>query len=110
MGQVPLGTTERFLATKYSVVPCVRAVPGHWLFVYVHPYADGNGRMARFVMNTMLAFGNYPRTVIRVEDRDAYLAALESASIEADIKPFTTFIAQRVAWSMACQREKSDSG
>lgn len=36
---------------------------------YVHPYPDGNGRMARFLMNAMLAAGSYPWTVVRVEDR-----------------------------------------
>ena len=57
--------------------PGVRAVLGHWLFGYIHPYPDGNGRMARFLMNAMLASGGYPWTVIRVEDRNAYLAALD---------------------------------
>lgn len=80
--------------------PSVRAVLGHWLFGYVHPYPDGNGRIARFLMNTMLASGGYPWTIIRVEDRDDYLAALESASIDLDIQPFAKFIAQRVEWSL----------
>jgi len=40
--------------------PSVRAVFGHWLFGYIHPYPDGNGRMARFLMNAMLASGGYP--------------------------------------------------
>src|SRR4051812_7410308 len=52
--------------------PGVRAVLGHWLFGYIHPYPDGNGRMARFMMNAMLASGGYPWTVIRVEDRDVF--------------------------------------
>jgi fido (protein-threonine AMPylation protein) len=78
----------------------VRAVLGHWLFGYIHPYPDGNGRMARFVMNMMLASGGYPWTVIRVEDRDAYLAALDHASIDMNVDPFARFIAQRVEWSM----------
>ena len=80
--------------------PGVRAVLGHWLFGYIHPYPHGNGRMARFLMNAMLASGGYPWTVIRVEDRDAYLAALDRASIDADIGPFAAFIADRVRWSM----------
>ena len=80
--------------------PSVRAVLGHWLFGYIHPYPDGNGRMARFVMNAMLASGGYPWTVIRVEDRDAYLAALEAASLNHDIEPFARFIADRVQWSL----------
>ncbi len=77
--------------------PGVRAVLGHWLFGYIHPYADGNGRMARFLMNVMLASGGYPWTVIRVEDRDAYLDALDRASIDTDIRPFAKFVARRVA-------------
>lgn len=80
--------------------PSVRAVLGHWLFGYIHPYSDGNGRMARFLMNVMLASGGYPWTVIRVEDRDAYLAALEAASVEANIEPFSSFISKRVRESM----------
>ena len=80
--------------------PGVRAVLGHWLFGYIHPYPDGNGRMARFLMNAMLASGGYPWTVIRVEDRDAYLAALDRASIDMDIGPFANFLAERVQGSM----------
>ncbi|MEX2260416.1 MAG: Fic family protein [Bryobacteraceae bacterium] len=80
--------------------PGVRAVLGHWMFGYIHPYPDGNGRMARFLMNALLASGGYPWTVIRVEDRMSYLTALDSASVDADIVPFATFIAERVRWSM----------
>lgn len=80
--------------------PSVRAVLGHWLFGYIHPYPDGNGRMARFLMNAMLASGGYPWTVIRVEDRDSYMKALEAASVDTDIKPFAAFLAERVQWSM----------
>jgi len=80
--------------------PSVRAALGHWLFGYIHPYPDGNGRMARFLMNVMLASGGYPWTVIRVEDRDTYLSALESASVDSDLEPFTRFIADRVQWSI----------
>jgi Fic family protein len=62
----------------------------------VHPYPDGNGRIARFMMNAMLASGGWSWTVVRVEDRAAYLAALDRASIDMDIAPFARFIAERV--------------
>jgi fido (protein-threonine AMPylation protein) len=77
-------------------VPGVRAVLGHWLFGYIHPYPDGNGRIARFLMNVMLASGGYPWTVIRVEDRASYLAALDRASVDSKIDIFAAFIAERV--------------
>src|SRR5215470_8810324 len=80
--------------------PSVRAVVGHWLFGYIHPYFDGNGRMARFLMNVMLASGGYPWTVIRIIDRKSYLSALDRASIDMDIHPFTTFIVRRVEWRL----------
>jgi Fic family protein len=73
--------------------PGVRAVLGHFIFVYIHPYMDGNGRMGRFLMNAMLASGGYPWTIIPVEQRDKYMEALESASVDNDIKPFAQFIA-----------------
>jgi Fic family protein len=73
------------------------------MFGYIHPYPDGNGRMARFLMNAMLASGGYPWTVVRVEDRNGYLSALDSASIDLNIEPFAKFIAERVQWSMKHQ-------
>ncbi len=76
--------------------PAVRVVLGHFMFVYIHPYIDGNGRMGRFLMNVMLASGGYPWTIIPVEQRKAYMAALESASVDNDIVPFTEFLAKLV--------------
>lgn len=77
----------------------VRAVLGHWLFGFVHPYMDGNGRTARFAMNVLLAGGGYPWTVIRVDDRDEYMRALESASVEDDLSVFASFIAVQIVRS-----------
>jgi hypothetical protein len=72
--------------------PAVRVVLGHFIFVYVHPYYDGNGRMGRFLMNVMLASGGYPWTVVPVKGRDGYMAALEKASVEGNIVPFAQFL------------------
>jgi len=74
----------------------VRIVLGHFIFVYIHPYIDGNGRMGRFLMNVMLASCGYPWTVVPVEKRDEYMAALEEASVNQNIVPFTEFLAQLV--------------
>lgn len=71
----------------------VRATLGHFIFVFIHPYMDGNGRMGRFLMNAMLASGGYPWTVIPVERRDEYMAALEQASVGQNIGPFASLLA-----------------
>jgi hypothetical protein len=71
----------------------VRVVLGHFMFVYIHPYMDGNGRIGRFLMNLMLASGGYPWTIVPLERRADYMAALESASVGGDIKLFAKLLA-----------------
>lgn len=83
-----------FELLEAEVEPQVRAVLGHFLFVYIHPYMDGNGRLARFLMNLMLVPAGYVWTVIPVERRNEYMEALEQASSYANIAPFAGFIAE----------------
>lgn len=80
--------------------PAVRVVLGHFVFVYIHPYMDGNGRIGRFLMNALLASGGYPWTVIPVERREGYMYALEQASVGQNIIPFTDFLANLVSKTM----------
>lgn len=70
----------------------VRAVLGHFAFVFLRPYSDGNGRTARFLMNAMFASGGYPWTIIHLENRTRYMEALEAASVDKDIRPFTACV------------------
>ncbi len=88
-----------FDCLKQETSPAVRAILGHFLFVYIHPYRDGNGRLGRFIMNAMLASGGYPWTVIQVKNRSRYFSALEKASVELDILPFTLFVAEEMQLS-----------
>jgi len=76
--------------------PAVRAVLGHFVFVHIHPYMDGNGRMGRFLMNLMLAAGGYPWTVIPAESRSTYMDVLERASVHEHIVPLSRFIGELV--------------
>src|SRR5690606_18155641 len=71
----------------------VRAVLGHFAFVYIHPYVDGNGRIARFLMNLLMASGGYPWTIVPMSRREEYMNALESASSAQNIRPFANFLA-----------------
>ena len=74
----------------------VRAVLGHFLFGFIHPYMDGNGRMARFFMNMLLAAGGCPWTIIRVSRRSGYMSALERASCEGEIRPFAELVLEEM--------------
>jgi len=74
----------------------VRAVLGHFLFVFIHPYMDGNGRIGRFLFNVMLASGGYSWTVIPLVRRETYMASLERASIHGDITDFAHFLGKLV--------------
>ena len=74
----------------------VRVALGHFMFAFIHPFVDGNGRLARFLMNLMLSAAGLPWTVIQVEHRDRYMQSLESASVEGDIAPFAEFLGDAI--------------
>lgn len=88
--------TALFECLSTETEASVRIVLGHFIFVYIHPYLDGNGRMGRFLMNLMFAAGGYSWTVIPVQQRAAYMTALEQASAQQNIEPFTDFLAALV--------------
>jgi hypothetical protein len=77
--------------------PWIRAVLGHFFFVYVHPFSDGNGRVGRFLMNILLVTSGLPWTVIRVSRRAEYMAALEAASVGGNAADLAGFVAEEMA-------------
>ncbi len=89
---VPDCMEELFELLKNEENPAVRAILGHFVFVFIHPYMDGNGRIGRFLMNLMLISGGYNWTIIKVDNREQYMAALEEASTNENILPLAKFI------------------
>ncbi|MDX2446216.1 MAG: Fic family protein [Desulfobacterales bacterium] len=85
---------------REEMEPSVRVVLGHFMFVYIHPYMDGNGRIGRFLMNVALAAGGYSWTVIPFDTRKDYMNALESGSVKQDIEPFAVFLGDLVSDSL----------
>ncbi|MFL5539152.1 MAG: Fic family protein [Longimicrobiaceae bacterium] len=84
--------------------PLTRAILAHLEFVTTHPYPDGNGRLARLLMNVALLGGGLPWVTIRNDDRTPYFAALHAAQVEGNPLPFTRFVlryAEAAAESMA---------
>lgn len=68
----------------------------HYRLVAIHPFADGNGRTARLLMNLLLLRGGYPPVAVQPVQRAEYLDTLEHASLTDDLAPFQTFMHERL--------------
>jgi len=91
---------EWYNSNKDKKHPIELAAEFHFRYVYIHPFIDGNGRTARLLMNLILMRNGYPITVIRTDDRDEYMKALEAASIEENLDGFIKIIADAVERSL----------
>lgn len=65
----------------------------HYRFVAIHPFDDGNGRMARLLMNLILMQARYLPCIIHMAHRRYYLEALEKVDEKKDFAPFISFVA-----------------
>lgn len=77
-----------WLKGQQEVHPVQAAADAHYKFVTIHPFIDGNGRTTRLLMNLILQINGYPMTVIRNEDRVAYLNSFETVRTKQSFKPF----------------------
>jgi len=67
----------------------VRTALGHFLFAFIRPYIDSNGRLGRFLVNYLLVPGGYVWAIVTVESRSEYLAALVQVITYGYIEPFS---------------------
>jgi Fic family protein len=82
------------VTARNSVHPVKFAAQLHKRFVFIHPFKDGNGRIARLIMNTVLIQDGYLLAVIPPILRHEYVELLEKA--HRDDKFFEQFIAERI--------------
>lgn len=87
---------------KDRLHPVELAALFHFKFVYIHPFADGNGRTARLLMNLILMSHGYPPAIVKAENsqRLTYYEVLETASIQGNTQPFIELITQCVEESL----------
>jgi len=71
----------------------------HHRLVYIHPFFDGNGRVARLVMNLLLLQAGYPLIIVLKNDRKKYYRVLTQAD-KGNFVPFVRFIAQTIERSL----------
>lgn len=79
--------------------PLTLAAMFHYKFVCIHPFDDGNGRLARLLMNYVLLKNGYPPIVIKSKEKADYLRALNRA--DAGIfEDFISYISNQEIWSL----------
>jgi Fic family protein len=86
------------LTSDSTTDPIKLATWAHWAIARVHPFEDGNGRMARLWQDLILLRARLAPAIIRLQDRDqnGYYDALAAAD-EGDLNPLAQLIAQRTA-------------
>ena len=80
--------------------PIIVAATFHYRFVRIHPFDDGNGRMARLLLNMILIKHGYTVAMIRHENREEYLSQLERADKTEDLTAFINYIAASCEYSL----------
>lgn len=77
--------------------PLTLATMLHYKFVRIHPFDDGNGRVARLLMNYVFLRHGYPPVIIKSSDKGNYLRVLRLADVE-DYEPLIFYVAEQLAW------------
>ena len=71
----------------------------HYKFVRIHPFDDGNGRVARLIMNYILLKNDFPPIIIKSDKKKEYLNALNKADV-GDLESFVIYIGEQLIWSL----------
>ncbi|MDE2719400.1 Fic family protein [Candidatus Palauibacter polyketidifaciens] len=80
--------------------PIVVAATFHYRFVRIHPFDDGNGRLARLLMNMILIRHGYTVAIIETTNRDRYIQEIEHAAQANTLSQFIEFIASSCKYSL----------
>ncbi len=82
-----------------TIHPVALATRLHYDFVRIHPFDDGNGRVARLLVNYVLMRAGYLPVIVRTEDKKNYLTVLQLADA-GDLKPLIDYFANLAEWSL----------
>lgn len=81
----------------------------HAKFENIHPFADGNGRTGRLLMNYLLLLWDHPPVIIHEEDRRTYYDALERFDADQELAPLTDFLRGQTmkTWRTRFERDQA---
>lgn len=79
--------------------PVILAAELHYRFIRIHPFDDGNGRVARLLVNYVLMLNDLPPVVIKSAEKEKYLTALQKADV-GDRDAFHSYMAEQLIWSL----------
>lgn len=88
------------------------AFKAHLWCVYIHPFNDGNGRVARLLTGLILLRYGYPPMIIRNEHRRRYIASIRAVESKSAFKPYyqfmsDEFISTLMAYVLGAKQETS---
>lgn len=97
-------------AEKEGLHPIVLAAELHVRFIAIHPFVDGNGRVARLMMNLVLMQAGYEPAIIQNEFKQDYYEALRHYDESGDIEPFVSIIEQEVMRTLQITLRAAEGG
>lgn len=74
-------------AAKAIISPIELAALLHYRYIRIHPFEDGNGRIARLLLNYVLHRNGYPMMIINAEDKQNYLRVLHQSDVAVGLTP-----------------------
>lgn len=72
---------------KAELSPIELAAVFHYRYIRIHPFEDGNGRIARLLVNYILTRHHYPMIVVKSKDKDRYLTVLNRCDVQVGSTP-----------------------